>query len=137
MFLVYHPEGQDEPTRWLYDPLKLMSAEREELERRTGLRSFVKVHAGVLEGDSLCRRALLHMFLKRDHPKLRFEDVDFAWGELDIDLSRSELVEAREKAIKTMQGSELAAALQEIDEKLPTAYDDTGESGKAKLPTAE
>jgi hypothetical protein len=37
VYLVYQPEGSEEPTRWVYNPRKLMSAEREAIERQTGL----------------------------------------------------------------------------------------------------
>lgn len=135
MFLVYQPEGQDEPTRWRYNPKKLMSVEREDLERRTG-RNFSEFTADVLKGNSLCRRALLFTFLRRDHPKTRFEDVDFAWDELTLEYSRQEYEQMRAKALESMHGDDLAAALAHFDKELETALDDSGEEGKAGLPIA-
>ncbi|HCA86378.1 MAG TPA: hypothetical protein DEQ61_13260 [Streptomyces sp.] len=135
MYLVYTPEGADDPQRWKYDPRKLMTVEREDIERRTG-RDFADFVKGVVAGNSLCRRALLFTFLRRDHPKTRFEDVEFAWDELELQFSRSEYLEMREKALETFNGDELAAALREIDSELETAYDDTEDSGKARPPTA-
>ena len=134
MYLVYEPEGADEPTRWKYDPRKMMSVEREDLERRTG-KDFSEFVKAVAMGNSLCRRALLFTFLRRDHPKTRFEDVDFAWDELELQYSRSEYLEMREKAQENLNGDELAAALRQIDSELETAYDDTEDSGKAQPPT--
>ncbi|MFI9005105.1 hypothetical protein [Streptomyces sp. NPDC053541] len=135
MYLIYQPEGQDEPTRWPYNPRKLMSVEREDIERRTG-RNFTAFTTDVLEGNSLCRRALLFTFLRREHAKIRFEDVDFAWDELRLEYSRQELLRMREAVLKAKHGDELAAALAALDEQIETAYDDEAE-GKAPLPIAD
>ncbi|WP_405799271.1 hypothetical protein [Streptomyces sp. NBC_01506] len=136
MFLIYQPEGADEPTKWRYNPKKLMSVEREDIERRTG-KNFTDFTTAVLQGNSLCRRALLFTFLRREHPKTRFEDVDFAWDELTLDYSRQEYERMREKVLETQHGDALATALAGIDKALEDAYDDTAEEGKAGLPIAD
>lgn len=136
MFLVYTPEGQTEPTRWRYNPKKLMSVEREDLERRTE-KNFADFTSAVLQGNSLCRRALLFTFLRRDHAKTRFEDVDFAWDELTLEYSRQELERMRANILETLHGDQLAAALTAIDKQIEDAFDDTEESGKASLPIAD
>jgi hypothetical protein len=135
VFLVYKPEGQDEPTRWRYNPKKLMSVEREDLERRTA-RNFSQFTTDVMQGNSLCRRALLFTFLRRDHPKTRFEDVDFAWDELTLEYSRQELELIREQVVEAKHGDELAAILTSLDKEIETAFDDSGDEGKAGLPIA-
>ncbi|MGW6395405.1 hypothetical protein ACWFR1_34055 [Streptomyces sp. NPDC055103] len=136
MFLVYQPEGQDAPTRWRYNPRKLMSIEREDLERRTG-RNFSDFTTAILQGNSLCRRALLYTFLRRDHPKTKFDDVDFAWDELTLEYSRQELIEMREKVASSTHGAERAAALEALDKDIEDAFDDTEAEGKATLPIAD
>ncbi|MFD6531587.1 hypothetical protein [Streptomyces sp. NPDC060184] len=136
MFLILHREGEVEPTRWRYNPKKLMSVEREDIERRTG-RNFSDFTAAVLQGNSLCRRALLFTFLRRDHAKVRFEDVDFAWDELKLEYSRQEWERIREDVVSTQHGDQLAAALVTIDAAIETAFDDTETEGKAQLPIAD
>ncbi|MFI6700321.1 hypothetical protein ACIBJC_15310 [Streptomyces sp. NPDC050509] len=136
MFLIYQPEGQDEPTRWRYQPKKLMSVEREDIERRTG-KNFSDFTTAVVQGNSLCRRALLFTFLRRDHPKTRFEDVDFAWDELKLEYSRQELEQIRKNILENTHGDQLAAALTAIDQQMETAFDDVAEEGKAELPIAD
>ncbi|MEV6571872.1 hypothetical protein [Streptomyces sp. NPDC051577] len=133
MYLVYQPEGSDEPKRWKYSPKKLMSAEREMLERRTQL-PFTEFTQDVLKGSSVCRRALLFMYLKRDHPGVKYDDVDFAWDELQLEYSRSELELMRAEAAEHATGEERAAALARLDAEIETAYDDTEDEGKASLP---
>ncbi|WP_432116630.1 hypothetical protein [Streptomyces sp. S1] len=136
MFLVYKPEGQAEATRWRYNPRRLMSVEREDIERRTG-RNFSEFTTDVLQGNSLCRRALLYTFLRREHPKTRFDDVDFFWDELTLEYSRQELLEMREKVASTLHGAERAAALEALDKDIEDAFDDTSAEGKAGLPIAD
>jgi hypothetical protein len=136
MFLIYQPEGQAEPTRWRYNPKKLMSVEREDIERRTE-KNFAEFTTAVLQGNSLCRRALLFTFLRRDHPKTKFEDVDFAWDELRLDYSRQEWERMRESVLETQHGDQLANSLAVMDKAIEEAFDDSGEEGKAGLPIAD
>lgn len=134
MFLIYQPEGAPEPQRWTYKPTKLMSPEREMLERRTG-KDFSAFTQAVLSGNSLCRRALLFLFLKRDHPGIRWEDVDFAWDELTLEYSRQEYQAMRDEIAANGAGPEQAAQLEAIDREMATATDEDG-GGKAQLPIA-
>lgn len=136
MYLVYHPEGQEEPTRWRYVPQKLMSAEREMLERRTE-RTFAQFTKDVLEGSSVCRRALLFMFMKRDHAgKIKYEDVDFAWDELTLEFSKSEYALMIADASANLSGEQLAAVVEKLEQEAESAHDDSEHSGKALPPIA-
>ncbi|MFE9853687.1 hypothetical protein ACFYPN_33575, partial [Streptomyces sp. NPDC005576] len=81
--------------------------------------------------------ALLFTFLRRDHPKVKFEDVDFAWDELSLEYSRQEWERIRESVLESQHGDQLAASLASIDASIETALDDTEESGKAALPIAD
>ncbi|NJP75009.1 hypothetical protein, partial [Streptomyces sp. C1-2] len=122
--------------RWRYQPKKLMSAEREMLERRTG-KNFSEFSQAVLQGNSQCRRALLFMYLKREHPGIRYEDVDFAWDELVLEHSKGELRAMREQVIDTVPAEQLDKVLEKLDEEIAEAFDDPEEQGKAQLPIAD
>lgn len=136
MFLIYQPEGNEEPKRWTYKPNKLMSAEREMLERRTG-KDFSDFTQAVLSGNSLCRRSLLFLFTKRDHPGVRWEDVDFAWDELKLEYSRQEYQAMRDAIAESGAGGpEQAAQLEAIEREMATAEDEGDTGGKAALPIA-
>lgn len=135
MYLVYSPEGQDEPTRWKYNPRKIMSAEREWIERRTD-RNWAEFTKDVVQGNSLCRRALLYVFLKRDHPGVKWDDVDFAWDELSLEYSKAELIRMREAA-DDLPGGEREAVLAGLDQQIAEAYEDPEDEGKAQLPVAD
>jgi hypothetical protein len=91
MILIYTP-SDGERLEWLYRPNKMMSAEREVMERLTG-KDFSAVTQGVVEGNALARRVLLYVFLRRAHPTIRFDDVDFAWDELEVEFTREEFAE--------------------------------------------
>lgn len=139
MYLVYAPEGDDggaEPKRWKYNPKKLMSAEREMLERRTG-KNFSEFTTDVMKGNSQCRRALLFMFLKREHPGVRYEDVDFAWDELTLEHSKGELLLMREQVVESVPADQLAAVLEKLDQEVAEAFEDPDEEGKASLPVVD
>jgi len=135
MYLVYKPEGSDEPKRWKYQPKRLMSAEREMLERYTG-RDFTEFSQAVLKGNAKCRRALLYLYLKREHPTLKFDDVDFAWDELTLEHSKGELQLMREQLSDTVPPEQLDSVRAKLDEEIAEAYEDPDEEGKAQLPIA-
>jgi len=137
VFLIYHPEGQAEPQRWRYNPRRgLLAPEREDIERRTGM-PYAEFTQAVLKGSSLCRRALLYVFLRRDHPKLKWEDVQFEWDELKLEYSKQEWQTMRDSAVERLHGEELAAALEEFERLIEQADDDPEESGKARPPIAD
>ncbi|UJV41628.1 hypothetical protein [Streptomyces sp. AMCC400023] len=128
MKVTYSPEDGDEQV-FDYNPNKLMSAEREVLEKRTGM-AFGTFAMGVLRGNALCRRALLHVLLKRQHPTLRFEDVDFLWDELTVEMTVGE-IDLAVARMREKGGDEdmIEGMLQQRD----TAPAD---EGKARLPFA-
>ncbi|RMI92048.1 hypothetical protein BIU87_20825 [Streptomyces sp. ZS0098] len=128
MRVTYTPEDGDQQV-FDYNPNKLMSAEREALERRTGM-PFNQFAKGVLSGHSLCRRALLHVLLKRQHPGISFDDVDFCWDELKVEMTKGEITLAVEQ-LREKGGDEA------LIEAMLSGYDDAPEDeGKARLPFA-
>ena len=133
MYLIYQPEGDEEPQRFLYKPQKLMSAEREHLERRSRM-DFADFTKGVLNGNAVCRRALLWVMLKRQHPTLKFEDVDFAWDELRLEYSKQEYELMRENLIES--GTATPEQIDQINREIATAVDEQATEGKALPPVA-
>jgi hypothetical protein len=126
--VTYTPEDGDEQV-FNYNPNKLMSAEREALEKRCG-RSFNEFAMGVLRGNALCRRALLHVLLKRQHPTIGFDDVDFCWDELTVEMTKGEIALAVEK-MREKKGDE------DLIESMLKGFDEAPEDeGKARLPFA-
>lgn len=132
MYLVYQPEGTEEPQRFPYKPQKLMTVEREVLERRSG-QDFADFTKGVLNGNAVCRRALLWVMLKRAHPTLKFEDVDFAWDELKLEYSKQEYELMRDQLIEA--GNARPEQIDAINREIATAIDEESE-GKALPPIA-
>lgn len=137
MYLTYTPADGD-PQRWKYNPRKLLTAERETLERVTD-RHFTAFTGDVLQGNALCRRALLWVFLKRAHPTLRFADVDFAWDEVKLEFSRQEWQLQLRQVEDNLTGAELIAAKAQIEGELVDAIDEEDDetTGKARLPIAD
>lgn len=132
MYLIYKPEGDEgEGHRWRYDPKKLMSPEQEALEKYSG-RDFTEFTQLVLKGNSRCRRALLWVFLKRAHPTLKFDDVNFAWDELQLQYSREELELMRDKVLEGADPAEADRIRDHFAGEIATAIAD--DEGKAELP---
>jgi hypothetical protein len=136
VYLVYKPEGSEEPKRWKYQPKKFMSPEREMLEKLTG-KNFTEFSTAVLQGNSRCRRALLYLYQKREHPTLKFDDVDFAWDELTLEHSKGELLLMREQLSDSVAPEQLDAVRAKLDEEIEQAHEDPEEEGKASLPIAD
>lgn len=97
MKLIYTPEG-GERQEWVYAPAKVRAGEAEMLERRTGM-TWGDFNQQLARGSVLARRALLWHFLRRTHATLRFEDVDFALDELELQFDRAEWAHIR-KAVE-------------------------------------
>jgi hypothetical protein len=136
VYLVYKPEGTDEPHRWTYNPRKLMSAEREAIERQTGL-MYSEFTQAVVQGSSICRRALLWVMLKREHPTTKWGDVDFAWDELTLEYSRSEFDQMIQDAQDNLSGEQRDLVVQSLTTERETAYEDPAETGKAQRPVVD
>jgi hypothetical protein len=133
VYLVYQPEGSEEPTRWPYNPRKLMSVEREFIERQVGL-PFAEFTQTVLKGSSVARRALLFVMLKRDHPTTKYADVDFAWDELRLEFSKQEYAQMIRDAGDQFSGEQLEMTLQGLRAEMDNALDDPQQEGKVLPP---
>ncbi|MBK3575136.1 hypothetical protein JHN63_15205 [Streptomyces sp. MBT65] len=133
MYLIYQPEGEKEPQRFLYKPQKLMAPEREALERRSKM-DFADFTKAVLNGNALARRSLLWVMLKRQHHTLKFEDVDFAWDELKLEYSKQEYELMRAQMLA--KGNVDPEQLVQLDEEIATAVDEQATEGKALPPIA-
>jgi hypothetical protein len=97
---IYKPEDAAEQT-WDFDPAKLHDVEAIEIEKRTGL-TYSEFGIQFMKGSILARKALLFVLMKRRAPTLRWEELQFAVGEVDVDFDpvekRQILVELQKKA---------------------------------------
>lgn len=113
MYLEYAPEGQ--PTqRWHYQPGRFRVAEMRIIEKTTGMRW--KEFQGELEmGSVVALQALLWTYLRRQHPALKVEDVDFAADEVQL----------------VKDADELAADLENLEEAAGAMPEDQRQAGLA------
>ena len=101
MLLSYHPAGQDAPQVFEIRLELMRSAEIEAIEARTGGWEFGgEFREKLLKGSALARRALLWTMLRRQHPFIKFAEVDFADGEVTLELDLRELAEQRDQVVK-------------------------------------
>jgi len=121
--IVTYARSGGETQKWDYKPGDVLSAEAETLERITD-KTFDEINTGLLRGAVWARRGVLWMLMKRDNPSLKYADVQFKSGEVQVDWSTDERAEMR-KAIEantdlTEDERELAiAALGEDEEPAP------------------
>jgi hypothetical protein len=136
MFLTYRPDGQDEQ-RWEVKLGKFRSMEIEAIEKVTGLDYGTAFKDKLIKGNGLARRALLWTLQRREHPTIRFADIDFADDELQLELDRDELLQSREAIAdadgigpdeKAMALSLIDAQLADFDERREAAGDDPGKA---------
>jgi lipase chaperone LimK len=113
-----------------------MSPERELIEKLTG-KLYAEWTQEVMRGGSRARRVLLYIMLKRQHPALRFDDVDFAWDELTLQQSKQEYDDliAQIEGNETLSTADIAMAVDKLRKDQLTAHDDPGK--RAELPIVE
>ena len=142
MQFTYTPEGA-EPTHWPFEPRKMLNAEAEAIERKTGL-PFAEWVELVQQGHMGATHALLWVLLKRERPTLKYDEVVFSYSEVGLtytdDETRRMLADLDERA-KGPEGitefeadiaERLRASLTESDPDADDeAADDDGQPGPA------
>lgn len=141
MFLTYKPEDGDEQ-RWTIKLGKLRSLEIEQIEKLTAMDYGAEFRQRLLKGNGLARRALLFTLVRRDHPRTRFADVDFADDELILEMDLVELREVREAVVEapTLSDDERTIALAQVDAQIAeieAAGEQVEAEGKAPTPANE
>lgn len=135
MLLKYSPEGQ-EPQVFEVRLGRLRVADMEALQKRTGMPYGTEFKAKLLQGDVVARRAMLWLMLRRQHARLKIEEVDFYDDELTLERDRDEIADeiAELEAFTGMSEADRAVALAVLNMQLETAPEPPG---KAPSPSAE
>lgn len=138
MFLEYTPQGQ--PTqRWHFQPGRLKTGSMILLEKQTGLKYGQEFKQTLMMGGTLARKALLWLFLRQDHPTVKFDDVDFYDDELLLVQDKDE-IEAEIEALKDLDGipeDQRLAGLSMLRSQLLTAPDAPGKAPEGTPATPE
>lgn len=139
---TYSPEGA-EPRSWPYEPNRMMNAETEAIERKTGM-GFAEWQHKVEAGSTLAIHGLLWVLLKRKDPTLRWEQVEFCMADVALDYDDDEAELIRQSLAETLrEGGQLTDGELELLEVLggvpetpdpaevdtPLNLDDTDENG--------
>lgn len=93
MRIIYAPTD-GEKHEWIWKPALAPSSEAEALEEVTDW-PFPEFLTRFIAGSTRARRALLWVLLRRDHPRLQFEQVRFTMGELADEYDDDEVAAAR------------------------------------------
>jgi hypothetical protein len=133
MLLHYRPADGD-PETFVFDQAKIGNGEAELIEKRTDW-TWTEFMQKLQQGSTLARRALLWTFLRRVHATLRFEDVRFSQGEVELQFQRDELEDIRAQVAKApnVAGVDKDALLAQLDVEIAEAPP----SGKALASSAD
>ena len=145
MFVIYQPEGQQEPTRYEFRPGRIRSGDASTL-----LRHYKRLSGNLQatwegfkaiacpSGDPEAKRIMLWHCQRADHAKLRIDDVDPFDDEVSIELNREELLDLRAQivAARGMGEDQKEVILDRIDMDIanmdaPAAEDVLQEPGKS------
>lgn len=82
---------------WLaFKPERMMSTESEAIEGVTQ-QTFIQWGQALMNGSAICGRALVWILLRRENRALRFREIDYAIGDLKIELDDDEKTRVREE----------------------------------------
>ena len=98
MIVTYKPADGDERS-WTFRATEMSSGDAEDIEDAVG-KTFDEWQMALQMGGAKARRALLWIMLRRDTPGLRFRDVSFRMGELDLDYEPEEKARLRAEVEK-------------------------------------
>lgn len=133
MFLIYSPAG--EPRReWVFKPNDILNREAEQIEKVCSC-TWQEFLERLQKGQTMARRALLWTMLRRDHSVLRFSDVEFRQGELDVEFDKDELREIRSSTERAPEvafdGKDRDAVLEVIDQEIERARENPDPKARA------
>jgi len=139
MIVTYTPQGTDQPRTWSFDPEDVPESMAEVIERRFGgdNPTYEAWQQGILHGSARARRVLLWHLLQREHPTIRYEDVDPTRKQLTVQFTRTELyaMKDRVQATRKMPAEQREQILLALDIQLERAPDDLEPEGKAPSAT--
>ena len=128
MIVTFHREGLEDLVWDNFKPGRLMTPEAEAIEKVTGM-SFARWGAALMEGYASAGRALVWVLRKRDEPTLRYSDVVFPVGDLELDFDADEKRRMRAELAKQTgltdeeRAQVLAAIGAEEDDDEPSTVD--------------
>lgn len=142
MFIDYTPEGQA-TQRLEFKPGRVKLSEQARIERlyarEAGQKaSFLQFVLDVRGLHATALRVLLFSLLRRQHPQIRWEDVDPTGEEIEVLYHQAELRELRDRMQQFLpDGDDKTAALADLDAEIAAAPDaDEEEPGKANGSTS-
>lgn len=135
MKIIYTPADGDEQ-RWDWDPKAVRAKDAELIETKADA-TWDEFQMQLLSGRMRARRVLLWFLLRKAHPTLKLDDVDFAAGELKAEHTVAELQELREGLEDAPQIPEdrREAALAILDKQIAAQLDE-GDEPAGKAPSA-
>lgn len=111
MRFTYAPEGA-EPKSWDFKPGKLMSVEAELIERTTKM-TYAEWLDAFSSGSISAQHALLWVFMKRENPAVKYDEIQFCADDIQADPDDDEATQALDKLRSMAAERELTPIEQE------------------------
>jgi len=132
MIVTYRKAGADEPQTWEFDPKDVSLSAADVIERRYDVDkpSYSRFLAAVQAGSARARRVLLWYLLWRDHPMIRFEDVDPRLDEIEVEYTKAEVSAIIDEvnARRRQDPAEKAEIIEALHEQLDSAPEGQGKA---------
>ncbi len=135
--IAYSPDG-GEAQRYEFDADDLRVAAAEDLERKFE-GSLDELQQSLMSGSIRAKRVALWHVLRQQHKELRYDDVDFRAGEVEVILGR-ELLEKLHAAAQTATGlseDKRRAAVAAFKAQLDRSDDGEGQAGEVPAPAGK
>ncbi|KFU81017.1 hypothetical protein SAMN04489729_4808 [Amycolatopsis lurida] len=135
--IAYSPDG-GEAQRYDFDPDDLRVAAAEDLERKFE-GSLDELQQALMSGSIRAKRVALWHVLRQAHKELRYDDVDFRAGEVEVILGR-ELLEKLHAAAQTATGvpeDKRRAAVAALEAQLRSSADGEGQDDEVPAPAGK
>ncbi|WP_412736966.1 hypothetical protein [Krasilnikovia sp. MM14-A1259] len=129
---MYKPDGQAE-RRWHVRLGRLPLPEMKMIQHAAGVK-FGQFQQGLMAGGVDELQALLWVYLRREHPTLRVEDVKFVLDEVQLQQDKDEIAEeirVLEEDLPDLDPAERAAGLAMLRVQLRDAPDAPGKAPEA------
>ena len=95
MYVIFRSDGEEQ--RYHFDAVKVTNFEAEAVERETGW-TWSEFGERLQRNSVTAMHALLWILQRRVHPTLKYRDVAFDMGQIEVEPELSELYEARDAA---------------------------------------
>jgi hypothetical protein len=135
--LTFRPQDGDEQS-WTFDLGRFRVSERMDIERYSGM-AWGTFKQALINERTAALKALLFVLIRREHPKYRFDDVDFCDDEIVTEVTLDDLHKGRQQVQEndSLSAADKAEMLEAIDQMIADKKTIDGEVVVDEQPDSE